>query len=133
MRYLIGLLLLCTVLACRTTPISIPEDMEPKELFQRAQEAVVEKNDYAKALLYYQAFLERYPDDLQRTVEAEYEIAFIYYKLNDTETAISRLEALLVKYESEGSGILPPWPRVLAEKILKKLTESAADPSIEEE
>ena len=109
------------LVACATAPDSIPENLSAEEIFQRAQEAVVDRNDYATALLYYQTFLQRYPDDLQRVVEAEYEIAFVHYKMKDPSTAERLFRELLERYEAEGSQILPRWPRVLAEKMLAKL------------
>lgn len=107
--------------ACATTPDSVPEDLSPREFFQRAQEAVVERSDYRTALLYYETFLERFPDDVQRGVEAEYEIAFIHYKLGEEETAEEMFRSLLSRYEGEGSEILPQWPRILAEKLLARI------------
>ncbi|MAG13059.1 MAG: hypothetical protein CMN78_00500 [Spirochaetales bacterium] len=110
------------LLGCQSTPETIPDDLAPREFFQLAQEAVVERSDHKTALFYYEKFLERYPDDVQRSVEAEYEIAFIYYKLNDIERSQQLLENLLEKYESPGAEVLPQWPRTLADKILTKIT-----------
>ena len=119
--------LLAALAACRTTPDSIPEDLSPREFFQRAQEAVVERTDYRTALFYYQTFLERFPEDVQRGVEAEYEIAFIYYKLGETDTAELLFRSLLSKYQREGAQILPQWPRILSEKLLARITEDGAN------
>ena len=118
-------LVLLVFTACQSTPKSIPEDLPPREYFQLAQEAVVERNDYDTALFYYQPFLERFPDDIQRTVEAEYEIAFIRYKQKDP-SARQLFEDLLSRYDAEGSELLPGWPKVLAEKVLEKISSSAA-------
>ena len=113
--------------ACRSTPDEIPVDLQPREFFQKAQEAVVERNDYDTALFYYQTFLDRYPDDIQRSVEAEYEIAFIHYKQNDMDTAVSLFENLLARYEGEGSEVLPQWPKTLTIKILEKIKATTAE------
>ena len=115
------------IAACQSTPEEIPADLQPREYFQKAQEAVVERNDYDTALFYYKVFLERYPEDLQRTVEAEYEVAFIHYKQNDLETAERLFTALLARYEGEGAVLLPQWPRTLAEKVLDKIQNSPAN------
>jgi outer membrane protein assembly factor BamD (BamD/ComL family) len=130
MRKLPLLLLICVAVSCQSTPEQIPEDLSASEMFQLAQEAVVERNDYETALVYYQTFLERYPEDVQKGVEAEYEIAFIYYKREDYKTARSQLKALLAKYDREGAEILPAWPKALAEKVLAKIE---AETSTEEE
>ena len=111
--------------ACHSTPDYIPEDLQPREYFQLAQEAVVERQDYDTALFYYQTFLERFPTDIQRTVEAEYEIAFIRYKQKDPR-AEQLFRDLLARYDREGAELLPGWPRVLAEKLLKNITEEDA-------
>ena len=122
MSILFALLLAGTLFACQSSPEVIMEDLDPREFFQRAQEAVVERSDYETALQYYETFLDRYPNDIQRSVEAEYEIAFIYYKLGDVATAEQRFIDLLKKYEQPGADVLPQWPRSLAAKILAKIT-----------
>jgi len=115
---------LLVIAACQSVPEYVPEDLQPREYFQLAQEAVVERNDYETALLYYQTFLERYPDDIQRSVEAEYEIAFIRYKQNDP-SAGKLFDDLLARYEEEGAELLPGWPKVLAEKLQAKIAAAA--------
>ena len=120
-RIVSALLIAGTLLACQSTPDVIPEDLAPREFFQRAQEAVVERSDYETALHYYETFLDRYPNDLQRSVEAEYEIAFIYYKLNDRERAEQLLKNLLEKYDGQGAEVLPQWPRILGARILDNI------------
>jgi len=116
--------ILFVVIACQSTPESIPEDLQPREYFQLAQEAVVERDDYDTALFYYQTFLERYPDDIQRSVEAEYEIAFIRYKQNDP-SALQLFTDLLARYDAEGAELLPGWPKVLSEKLVETISTSA--------
>ena len=116
---------LLAIIACQSTPEFIPEDLQPREYFQLAQEAVVEREDYDTALFYYQTFLERFPDDIQRTVEAEYEIAFIRYKQNDP-SAGQLFADLLARYDAEGAELLPGWPKILAEKLAETIAASAA-------
>jgi len=116
----IALLILLLAAACQSTPENIPEDLKPREYFQLAQQAVVERGDYDTALFYYQTFLKRVPEDIQRTVEAEYEIAFIRYKQNDP-AAEQLFKDLLARYDAEGAELLPAWPKVLAEKLLAQI------------
>ncbi len=111
---------------CSSVPDTIPENLEPKELFQRAQEAVVERNDYETALRYYQAFLQRFPDDVQRVVEAEYEIAFLHYKMGEYDEAKRMFNELIARYEGDQAKILPQWPLILSRKVLEKIEEKAA-------
>ena len=112
------MLTLFTIGGCKTVPESIDEDLTPIEYFQLGQEAS-DKSNYEAALLYYKTFIERFPDDSQRIVEAEFEIAFIYHKLEDEATAREMYQAILDKYSQPGAELLPAWPRVLSEKLLK--------------
>lgn len=112
-----------TLCACATSVKSIPEDLAPIEYFQKAQQAVASWDDYKTALLYYQTFIERYPEDANRVVEAEYEIAFLYYKMEEYDTAEKLFNELIRKYKSAGSDTLPQWPYSLAEKMLSKIAE----------
>ena len=110
---------------CRSTPTDIPTDLDPEEYFQRAQEAVVERSDYKTALFYYETFLDRFSDDIQLVVQAEYEIAFIHYKLGDYDLARGEFNALLERYKADDAQLLPRWPLVLTQKILGKMDEAA--------
>jgi len=107
--------------ACASQPEEIPEELEPIEYFQRAQKIASEDENYALAKRYYKAFIERYPEDIQRIVEAKYEIAYLSYKQGDYELARQQFEEMLSYYEDEGSSVLPRWPQVLAEKVLDKM------------
>ena len=68
------------LISCNSVPKNIPEDMQPEEYFKNAQSAVVDWGNYKRALFYYNAFIEKYPDMKGKILEAEYEIALIYYK-----------------------------------------------------
>jgi len=118
---------------CQTAPEEIPEDLEPAEYFQRAQEAV-DSNQYETALAYYEAVVERFPDDPATQVQAQYEIAFINYKMGNSERAVELFNELLARYEQSDSGNLPQWPRVLAEKVRDNIRAetAAAEPDGEE-
>ena len=105
---------------CKTTQVNIPEGLNPAEFFQKAQEAS-SNGKYDIALTYYTTFLERYPDDIQRGIEAEYEIAFIAYKRHDFDKAKQLFEELLDRYSIDASQVLPSWPKVLAQKVLKEI------------
>ena len=82
--------------ACETVPeqSDIPEDLTTQEYFQRAQEAV-DQRYYETALVYYRTYLERNPDDVENRVAAQYEIAFLHYKMEDYDTAQRMFEELL--------------------------------------
>ena len=116
------LLVLALFASCQSVPETISEDLAPNEYFQKAQEAV-SRGQYETGLLFYHTFLERYPNDLQKGVEAEYEIAFIYYKSGDLATAKELFQAIENKYTQGGAEILPAWPRVLSAKVMAKIDE----------
>ncbi len=105
--------------SCVTKPQEIDESLNPAELFQLAQAASESKN-YDTAINYYEVFIRNYSDDIQRLVEAEYEIAFITYKQGDKNRAKNLFTSLLKRYEGDGSQVLPAWPMVLSQKLLKK-------------
>ena len=121
-RILPLLIVIATLLgACASQPEEIPEDLEPIEYFQRAQKIASEDENYALAKRYYKTFIDRYPDDIQRIVEAKYEIAYLSYKQGNYDLARQQFEEMLSYYEDEGSNVLPRWPQVLAEKVLDKM------------
>lgn len=107
---------------CASAPEEISADLSPAEYFQKGQEAA-NAGRYDQAEGYYRMFLQNYPDDRARGVEAEYEIAFLAYKRGETEEAARLFEELLDKYRSEEAAAYPQWPRVLAAKVLDSIEE----------
>lgn len=122
--------LLCA--ACSSVPEEVPADLLPEEYFQRAQASVVERNDYRSALAYYEAYLERFGDNPQLAVQAQYEIAFIYYKLGELERSQEQFESILELYESDIAEVLPRWPLVLTNRVLEEMSQEAAEATAEE-
>ena len=112
--------LLLVFSTCASTPVVVPEGLAPLEYFQKGQEAS-SKGKYDDALIYYSTFIERFPKDIQRKVEAEYEIAFIAYKKKEFKKARKLFSAILDEYTPEASQILPAWPKVLSQKILDEM------------
>ncbi len=108
--------------SCAGTPDEISGDLSAVEFFQEAQDAS-SSGRYDLAIAYYEKFLETYPEDEARGVEAEYEIAFLHYKKGETAEAKALFEALLEKYRSEAAAAYPQWPRVLAAKVLDSIEE----------
>jgi tetratricopeptide (TPR) repeat protein len=114
------LALLLSLNSCAGTDRVVPDDLNEVTFFQEAQKIAGEEGDYQLAIRYYETFIERYPDDLQRIVIAKYEIAFLNYKRGRYELARQQFEELLTYYENEGSIVLPKWPKILAEKVLEE-------------
>ena len=103
--------------SCASVPVTIPEGTSPAELVQQAQDAS-ERGKNEQAVSYYQAILDRYPEDLPAVCAAEYEIAFIRYKDKDYAQAKAIFTRLLARYEGPDGALLPTQYKVLGEKIL---------------
>jgi tetratricopeptide (TPR) repeat protein len=121
-----ALLLAALLMAsCSSSPQEIPEDLQPIEYFQQAQKLAMEQNNYQGAIRYYRTFIQRNPDDIQHVVEAQYEIAFLYYKQGQYTRASEEFNKLLSYYESGGQNVLPEWPKILANKIMSRMDEES--------
>ena len=119
------------LLVCSSVPDEIEEGLTPMEYFQRAQEAS-DTGRYALSMAYYEKFQEQYPEERDRNVWAEYEIALLYHKMGKNHVALERFEALLERYES-GETDLPEGPQILAEKVKARIEEMLALQQSEEE
>ena len=120
--------------ACASSAVSIPEELSPLEIIQRAQEAS-DRSRYHIALQYYETLLERNPDNLELIPEekalenktmhclARYEIAFIHYKQKKHAQAKMEFESLLERYTAPDRGTLPPKFKLLSEKVLDRINE----------
>lgn len=120
MKLLLPLVLVVAIVSCATVPQEIPDTLSQPEYFQRAQEAV-EVRDWNTALAYYNAVIDRFPEDLSTVVSAEYEIAFVAYKRGFESEAAEGFRDLLERYNDGGIADLPEWPKVLAEKLLREI------------
>jgi outer membrane protein assembly factor BamD (BamD/ComL family) len=126
-KYGIAVAMIALIFAsCETEPETIPDDLGPAEMFQRAQDAVDESR-WDLARRYYEEFIVRYPDLRGQIVEAEYEIAFITYKEERYEESRDLFEAILAEYEADNSGQLPDWPRILSERLIEIIDEAMVE------
>jgi outer membrane protein assembly factor BamD (BamD/ComL family) len=140
-RHILPKLFLITIFVsllavCSSVPDEIQEGLTPLEYFQRAQEAT-DENRYALAIAYYQKFQEQYPeeqypDQRDRNIWAEYEIALLHHKMGKDQIALERFEALLARYEA-GETDLPEGPRILAEKVKARIEEKLASEKLQDE
>ena len=136
------LLALCAIVlciialgGCFTVPTTedIPADLDRATIFQYAQNAVEEGN-WEAALIYYQTYADRFPDDIIYFIIARYEIGFIHYRQENYDAARSELEEVLSYYEIDENGEiaierekavqLPLWPQVLTRKVLASIDEA---------
>ena len=114
------LTLFSIIISCATKPVTIPPNLSPSEFFQRAQDAS-EIGNYKLAMQYYLEFQKRYPDNLNKNLWAEYEIAFLYHKMGKDKKAVELLDKLIEKYNSKGTNKWPQAPKILAEKVKENI------------
>ncbi|MBN1648117.1 MAG: hypothetical protein JW874_08800 [Spirochaetales bacterium] len=127
-RYLLLLCLLVFLFfGCSGTPKPIPDGVSPEVLLQMAQESVIKSYNNKHAIYYYNEFIIRFPEEIQKVVEAEYEIAFIHFKQNDFDTSKQEFEAIKAKYQLPGGDLLPRWPLVLTNKVLAEINTILAE------
>jgi len=112
------------VAGCRSQPKVIPANLSAAESFQLAQDAS-DAGNYGLAIRYYSAYRENHPDNKDRDIWALYEIAFNYHKMGKKAQAITFLDQLLEQYQSDPSDDLPPAPRILAQKLKDRLSQTS--------
>jgi outer membrane protein assembly factor BamD (BamD/ComL family) len=118
--FLLALLAPLVLSACVTNPGSIPKDLSAPELIQRAQDKA-DWNRYRSAAVYYQAVINRFPEDRENTVAAEYEIAYIHFKQHKWARAEKEFIAILERYKGTDADLFPPAYRVLSQERLKDI------------
>lgn len=123
------------ITSCQTPAPVIMDQMTPPEYFQAARGAVAQR-DHATALIFYQTYIERfpaenYPQEIKRNLWAEYEIAFLYHKLGDDETALTLLSEIVAKYDAEGGDKLPQAPGRLAQRVIDELSSGNVETAAE--
>ena len=108
--------------SCYTGPIVVPDGLTPAELIQRGQEAS-DKNRFSQSLQYYSAIIERFPFDIDSTLAAEYEIAFIHYKQKNYDLAKTEFNDLIERFNVPDEELLPAQFKILSGIVLSKIEE----------
>jgi hypothetical protein len=122
-RFIFIVAVIAAFASCQTPVPVIGKDMPPNLFFQKAQEEA-DLYHWDNALLYYTTFLDRFPDDLANGLAARYEIAFISYKKGNEAEALRLFRDLQARYkEVKDPFSVPQWPKVLADKLVKKLED----------
>ena len=123
---LAALALLAVLTSCRSTgPVDLT-GLTPAEVFQRAQDAS-DGGDYRRALAYYEGFLAQPGIDAERGAWARYEIALLYHKMGDDDTALAKFDELLAMYEKDPT--LPQSPKILATSVKAAILEKRSKKS----
>jgi outer membrane protein assembly factor BamD (BamD/ComL family) len=116
-RLSVAITVILILLGCRTVPTDIPDDLTQAELIQLAQEAA-DQESWEAARAYYEAMIERFPDDRAAIATARYEIAFVEYRRGNLATAESLFTQVIGMYDTEADA-LPAWPGVLSRRLLE--------------
>lgn len=112
--------------ACQTT-VTIPNDLSPAEIIQRAHEAM-DRNRFSVATQYYQALYDRNRDNINLVITAEYHIAHIHYKEGNFSQARRGMNGILEYYKAPDAMYLPQHFKRLAEIILDNIDEKENQP-----
>jgi outer membrane protein assembly factor BamD (BamD/ComL family) len=123
MKVLLMIVFALSLSACATGKVFIPEDMSPEKLVQRAQEES-DRNRYDVAAQYYNAILERFPDNIGAVCGAQYEIAFIHYKQKRYLEAEEEFNALIDRYNGPDGDLLPQKYYILANIVLESINKA---------
>ena len=105
--------------SCQTVK-DIPEDLTAPQLLQRGQ-SYADNADYKNAEACYLATIDRYGDDTNTYIEAEYELAHLYMKMKKYDKARAVLEEILEIYDYATPGSLPAAYKKLAQIDMEKL------------
>jgi outer membrane protein assembly factor BamD (BamD/ComL family) len=117
------------LLGCASAATTIPEGLSPGELVQRAQEES-DKSRYDIAANYYNAILERFPDDRAAVCGAQYEIAFIHYKQKKYIEAEGEFYALINRYDSPDGALLPQKYFILSNIVLENIKKAVSKTAV---
>ncbi len=112
------------ILSCASVADKLDSSWSPEIFFKNAHEAM-DKNRYQDAIFYYEVFLVRYPEDISRRIAAEYEMAFIHYKMGNLKIAETQFATILKNYEDSPYAVLfPPRFKQLSEIGLNNIEKS---------
>ncbi|MDC7221233.1 MAG: hypothetical protein PQJ59_14950 [Spirochaetales bacterium] len=112
--------------SCATYNTHLEDDWTEEQFFKNAQQSY-DDNDLDAALFFYEVYLLRFPQNYQKGIAAEYERAFIHYKMKDYELSRTYFNAILEKYNNSPYAYLYPEAyKVLTEKVLIELDKKEA-------
>ncbi|MCP4163361.1 MAG: hypothetical protein GY760_25150 [Deltaproteobacteria bacterium] len=109
--------------SCASAPDKIDYELSEEAFFKSAQKAM-DLNQYRLAIYYYEVYLVRYPENHQKTIAAEYERAFIFYKTKDYEYSKVLFNQILDKFENSPFTVLyPERYKTLSETLIGIIDE----------
>lgn len=117
-------LFLLGFISCASFDTELQEDWPEEYFFKTAQQAS-DRGNLRESLFYYDVYLLRYPQNHTKGIAAEYERAFLFYKMKDYDQAELYFDAILQKYESDPYAYLYPKAyKVLSEKVVAAIEEN---------
>ncbi|MDR1867306.1 MAG: hypothetical protein LBQ77_03440 [Treponema sp.] len=121
MRILIIIGIFLSLYSCASKgSIVVEADMSPAQIIQHGQEAF-DQNRYDQALQYYEALETRFSNNPALALTAQYEKAFIHYKMKQYTVAAYECELILARYNEPDASILPAQYKKLASIVLGQI------------
>ena len=126
MKRIVSLGIAVTVLflslaSCKTVDSNIAPNSPTEIYFQRAQQAS-DQYDYATSLKIYQELLARQDIDMTTRISAQYEVAFLHFKMGRKAEAKEEFQKILNTFNDPTQSNLPIWVQILSTKILKEMS-----------
>lgn len=133
MKKFLLLFLTFALVSCANIPKAeeVPLDLSADEIIVLAQRET-DKENYAGAMAYYEILATRFATDINTLNIAEFEMAHIYIKQKKYQKAHTLLNGILARFEGQGSALLKPEYKKLAEIDLKKI-EDKIKPTTQDE
>ncbi|NNM67895.1 MAG: hypothetical protein HKM06_07790 [Spirochaetales bacterium] len=111
--------------SCKTVDTHFAPGTASDIYFQRAQQAS-DLYDYKTALKIYDELLARTDIDLSTRVQAQYEVAFLNYKMGNYAVARTDFQSIIFIYDDPARTTeLPIWVRILSKKVLDEIPKPA--------
>ncbi len=104
------------------TNAPIPEDLTDKQLIQNGQDNF-ENGKYKMSLRYYNAVLERYPDNIDSCIEAKYEIGHLFMKQGKHKKAKPIFQEIIDLYARSAPGTYPASYEKLSKIEMEKIKD----------
>lgn len=115
-------LILCFAFASCKSNKEIPADFTADQLLQMGQDAFA-KGQYKTSEKYYNEVINRYGDNIDKYVEARYEIGHVSLKRKKYEKAYWDFQEILDLYAQTEIGTIPPAYKKLAAIGMSKIPE----------
>jgi outer membrane protein assembly factor BamD (BamD/ComL family) len=109
--------------SCKTVDTHFAPGTPTEIYFQRAQQAS-DLYDYQTSLKIYEELLARTDIDLSTRVQAQYEVAFLNYKMGNYAVARTDFQSIIFVYDDPKRTVeLPIWVRILSKKVMAEIPE----------